>query len=71
MAILSPIGNAIVERLFSYLKLVKSSLRNRLDDGNLDKLLRIKMECKKDLEDYNLEELVDKLKLYLTELSRE
>ena len=70
MAILSPIGNATVERLFSFLKLVKSSLRNRLGDGNLDKLLRIKMECKEDLEDYDLEELVDKLKLYLTELSK-
>ena len=70
MAILSPIGNATVERLFSFLKLVKSSLRNRLEDGNLDKLLRIKMECKEDLEDYDLEELVDKLKLYLTELSK-
>jgi hypothetical protein len=70
MAIISPIGNATVERLFSFLKLVKTKLRNSLGDGTLDKLLRIKLECKEELEDSDLEELVDRFKEYLTELSK-
>ena len=50
MAIIRPIGNATVERLFSFLKLVKTRLRNCLGDGTLDKLLRIKFECTEELE---------------------
>ena len=70
MAIICPIGNATVERLFSFLKLVKTKLRNSLGDGTLDKLLRIKCESKEELEDYDLEELVDRFKIYLMELSK-
>ena len=70
MAILCPIGNSTVERLFSFLKLVKTSLRNHLGDGTLDSLLRIKMECVEQLEDQHLEELVDKFKCYLIDLAK-
>ena len=70
MAIISPIGNATVERLFSFLKLVKTRLRNCLGDGTLDKLLRIKLECTEELEENDLEELVDRFKEYLTDLSK-
>ena len=70
MAIICPIGNATVERLFSFLALIKTKLRNNLGDGTLDKLLRIKMEGKEELDDHDLEELVDRFKEYLTELSK-
>ena len=70
MAILCPIGNSTVERLFSFLKLVKTSLRNHMGDGTLDSLLRIKMECTEELEDHHLEELVDKFKYYLIDLAK-
>ena len=59
MAIICPISNATAERLFSFLKLVKTKLRNRLGDGTLDKLLRIKIESKEELEDHDLKELVE------------
>ena len=70
MAVICPVGNATVERLFSYLKLVKSRLRNNLGDQTLDSLLRIKIECKDELEDEDLEELVDRFKEYLIDLSK-
>ena len=70
MAILCPIGNATVERLFSLLKLVKTKLRSLLGDGTLDSLLRIKMECKEELEDHHLEEIVDMFKVELVEKSK-
>ena len=67
MAILCPIGNATVERLFSLLKIVKTKLRNLLGDGTLDSLLRVKMECKEELEDHHLEEAVNMFKFDLVE----
>ena len=70
MAILCPVGNSTVERLFSFLKLVKTSLRNHLADGTLDSLLRIKIECQEKLEDHDLEELVDMFKNYLIDLTK-
>ena len=67
VAILCPVGNATVERLFSFMKLVKTRLRNSLADSSLDSLLRIKMECKEKLEDEDLEVLVDMFKEYVRE----
>ena len=63
-SILCPIGNAIVERLFSLLKIVKTDMRNSLGDPNLDKILRINKEAPKTLSDIELETLLDKFKDY-------
>ena len=70
IAILCPVGNATVERLFSFLKIVKTRMRSSLGDHVLDSLLRIKMESKEELSDEDLEELVDMFKQYLMELSK-
>ena len=70
VAILCPVGNATVERLFSFMKLVETRLRNSLGDSSLDSLLRIKMECKEKLEDEDLEVLVDMFKDYVRELTK-
>ena len=45
LAVLCPIGNAVCVRLFSLLKLVKSSLRSSLGDPNLDMIMRINEEA--------------------------
>ena len=45
LANISPIGNAVVERLFSLMKLTKTLLRNSLGDVKLDKLLRLNKEA--------------------------
>ena len=50
--------------------MVKTKLRNSLGDGTLDRLLRIKMETKEELEDHDLEELVDHFKSFLLDLSK-
>ena len=39
-----PVGTASVERSFSQMKLVKTRLRNRLNDSNLARLMRIAVE---------------------------
>ena len=61
-AVLCPIGNAVCERLFSLLKIVKTKLRNSILDPNLDKLLRINKECPEELQEYELDKLVDMFK---------
>ena len=53
-----PVGTATVERSFSHMKMVKSRLRNRLSDENLDKLLRIAIEGP-ELESVDFEEVLD------------
>ena len=45
LAILSPVGNTVIERLFSLMKITKTVLRNRLGDSTLDYLLRISVEA--------------------------
>ena len=70
MAILCPVGNATVERLFSFMKIVKTRLRNLLSDCSLDSLLRVKLECKDHLDDEDLDELVDRFKEYSIQLSK-
>ena len=70
ISIICPVGNATVERLFSFLKLVKTRMRSLLGDNVLDSLLRIKMECKEKLEDEDLEVLVDMFKDYVRELTK-
>ena len=39
-----PVGTATVERSFSQMKTIKTSLRNRLNDTNLKRLMRIAIE---------------------------
>jgi len=69
MALICPVGNSTVERLFSQMKLTKTRLRNCLGDDSLDALLRIKTECKDKLTDVDLDELVQRFKYCSTELS--
>ena len=64
-AVICPISNATVERLFSKLRLVKTDLRNQLGDRMLDLLLRIKMELTEDLNESDLETLVNLFKSQL------
>ena len=44
---LLPVSNAICERGFSKLKVIKSNLRNSIESVNLDKALRIGIEAKR------------------------
>ena len=39
-----PVGTATVERSFSEMKIVKTRLRNRLSDCNLERLMKISVE---------------------------
>ena len=39
-----PVGTATVERSFSQMKIIKTRLRNRLNDTNLKRLMRIAIE---------------------------
>ena len=59
MAALSPVGNAVVERLFSLLNITKTVLRNRLGDSKLDMLLRLKVEGPEKWTETDKEELVE------------
>ena len=45
IALLSPVGNAVVERLFSLMNITKTLLRNSLSDRTLDVLLRLNKEA--------------------------
>ena len=45
LSALSPVGNAVVETLFSLMKITKTELRNRVGDDMLDMLLRLKVEA--------------------------
>ena len=67
VAIICPISNATVERLFSFLKLVKSRIRSQLGDLTLDKLLRIQTEGPAKLDNLQLETLVNNFKVYSEE----
>ena len=59
LSILSPIGNAVVERLFSLMKITKTVLRNRLGEKNLDFLLRLNKEAPETWTDEQKEDLVN------------
>ena len=48
LLMLFPLSAAVVERLFSKLKIVKNRLRNRLGDLTLSKLLTVCTELPKD-----------------------
>ena len=39
-----PVSTATVERMFSQMKLIKTRLRNRLSDSNLEHLMKIAIE---------------------------
>ena len=39
-----PVGTATIERSFSQMKIIKTRLRNRLNDTNLKRLMRIAIE---------------------------
>ena len=53
------VGNAIVERLFSLMKITKTVLRNSLGDNMLDMLLRLKVEAPEAWTEDDKEELVE------------
>ena len=59
LAALSPVGNAVVERLFSLMKITKTVLRNSLGDDTLDMLLRLKVEAPEAWTEDEKEELVE------------
>lgn len=52
-----PVGTATVERSFSEMKMVKTRLRNRLTDCNLERLMKISVEGPK-MEDVVFEEVL-------------
>ena len=56
---LSSVGNAVVERLFSLMKLTKTGLRNRIGDQNIDMLLRLNKEAPEKWSEDQKEDLVD------------
>ena len=62
LAILCPLGNAVVERLFSLMSLVKTQLRSSLSDVTLDRLLRVNKEGNKELSEEDLVRLADILR---------
>ena len=70
VAIICHISNATVERLFSFMKLVKTKLRNQMGDTTLGKLLRIKTEGPESLDNAQLETLVNNFKIYSEESSK-
>ena len=43
LCLCAPISNAKVERFFNYMKIIKTDWRNRLNEENLEALLRIKV----------------------------
>ncbi len=53
-----PVGTATVERSFSDLKMIKTRLRNRLSDCNLDRLVKIAIEGP-ELTDVKFDEILD------------
>ena len=44
LCLCAPHSNAMVERFFNYLKIVKTDWRSRLNERNIESLLRIKVE---------------------------
>ena len=61
LASLSPVGNAVVERLFSLMKITKTLLRNSLSDKKLDILLQLNKEAPEKWTEEQLEELIEVL----------
>ena len=58
IALLSPVGNAVVERLFSLMNITKTLLRNSLSDRTLDVLLRLNKEAPETWTEEDKENLV-------------
>lgn len=64
LLMLFPLSAAVVERLFSKLKIVKNRLRNRLGDVTLSKLLTLCTESPKGgFTEHEFECMVDTLKM--------
>lgn len=59
LALLSPVGNAVVERLFSLMNITKTLLRNSLGDKTLDILLRLNKEAPETWTEEEKNELVN------------
>ena len=54
-----PVTTASVERSFSQMKLIKTRLRNSLNDKSLSNLMKIALESPDELTDSHLEEVVN------------
>ena len=57
-----PVGTATVERSFSQMKMIKTRLRNRLSDANLQHLMRVAIEGP-DLKEVDFNQILDIFKL--------
>ena len=53
------LATASVEPSFSHMKMIKSSLRNRLAEANLSYLMKIALEFPEALSDEELEQIVN------------
>ena len=54
-----PVSTASVERSFSQMKLIKTRLRNSLNEGNLSHLMKISIESPETLEENDLDEILN------------
>ena len=54
-----PVSTASVERSFSQMKLIKTRLRNSLNEVSLSQLMKIAIESPEKLDDSHLEEILD------------
>ena len=54
-----PVATASVKRNFSQLKMIKTRLRNRLDEKYLSHLMKISIESPEKISDSDLENIVD------------
>ena len=57
-----PVSTASVERCFSYLSLIKTSLRTRLSNRTLDSLLRCNLHGVPSFPDLDWEKIIDQFK---------
>jgi hypothetical protein len=56
-----PVSTASAERAFSSMKIIKTRLRNKMEDDNLANNLLVHIECDI-LEDYNYDDVISDFK---------
>ena len=59
IAVCLPVTTASVERSFSHMKMIKTKLRNRLNESSLHHLMMIAIEGPDKLRDKDLEEIME------------